>query len=211
MGDDKNVTRRAFLGGGLLALGAVLTSNVVWAEPKNSGNMPGRTRYPRENVITPPGSESYDAFKRHCTGCLRCVGACKNRVLGIRMDALRPTISYEHGFCAPTCTACGNVCPTGAIRPVTAKQRTTLQIGHAVWRSDLCLNTQTAKVCRACVGACPNGAIDFVASTNAVGNKCLVPSVNVEMCIGCGACELVCHARPLAAIHVEGNKLHINI
>ena len=34
--------------------------------------------------------------------------------------------------------------------------------------------------------------------------KLLIPAVNENKCIGCGACEYVCPARPLSAIYVEG-------
>ena len=38
-----------------------------------------------------------------------------------------------------------------------------------------------------------------------------IPSVNEQMCIGCGACENLCPARPVAAIHVEGHLVHKDI
>jgi len=38
-----------------------------------------------------------------------------------------------------------------------------------------------------------------------------VPSVNEEACIGCGACEYVCPARPFSAIMVEGHEVHRSI
>ena len=31
-----------------------------------------------------------------------------------------------------------------------------------------------------------------------------IPSVDEERCIGCGACENLCPARPFSAIYVEG-------
>ena len=39
----------------------------------------------------------------------------------------------------------------------------------------------------------------------------LIPVVNEEMCIGCGACENLCPSRPLSAIHVEGHEVHREI
>ncbi|MBQ2164891.1 MAG: 4Fe-4S binding protein, partial [Muribaculaceae bacterium] len=39
----------------------------------------------------------------------------------------------------------------------------------------------------------------------------MVPSINEAKCIGCGACEHVCPARPVAAIHVEGHEDHRTI
>ena len=33
-------------------------------------------------------------------------------------------------------------------------------------------------------------------------------AINVERCIGCGACENLCPARPFSAIYVEGHEAH---
>jgi ferredoxin len=38
-----------------------------------------------------------------------------------------------------------------------------------------------------------------------------IPVVDPELCIGCGACEHLCPARPFAAIHVEGNLTHHSV
>jgi formate hydrogenlyase subunit 6/NADH:ubiquinone oxidoreductase subunit I len=38
-----------------------------------------------------------------------------------------------------------------------------------------------------------------------------VPTVNEEKCIGCGACENLCPARPFSAIYVEGHSVHRSI
>jgi formate hydrogenlyase subunit 6/NADH:ubiquinone oxidoreductase subunit I len=35
-----------------------------------------------------------------------------------------------------------------------------------------------------------------------------VPAVDENKCIGCGACENLCPARPFSAIYVEGNEMH---
>lgn len=35
-----------------------------------------------------------------------------------------------------------------------------------------------------------------------------IPVVNTERCIGCGACENLCPARPFSAIYVEGHERH---
>ena len=40
------------------------------------------------------------------------------------------------------------------------------------------------------------------------GSKFKVPAVNPEQCIGCGACEFHCPARPVSAIYVEGHEVH---
>ncbi|KAB4186468.1 hypothetical protein GAQ04_21480, partial [Bacteroides uniformis] len=35
-----------------------------------------------------------------------------------------------------------------------------------------------------------------------------IPVGNAERCIGCGACENLCPARPFSAIYVEGHVMH---
>ena len=35
-----------------------------------------------------------------------------------------------------------------------------------------------------------------------------IPAINTERCIGCGACENLCPARPFSAIYVEGHERH---
>jgi len=38
-----------------------------------------------------------------------------------------------------------------------------------------------------------------------------IPVINAERCIGCGACEHLCPARPFSAIYVEGHQAHKEI
>ena len=38
-----------------------------------------------------------------------------------------------------------------------------------------------------------------------------IPAVNEARCIGCGACENLCPARPHSAIYVEGHEVHKEI
>jgi NAD-dependent dihydropyrimidine dehydrogenase PreA subunit len=39
-------------------------------------------------------------------------------------------------------------------------------------------------------------------------NSAMIPAVDEEYCIGCGACENLCPARPFPAIYVEGHEQH---
>ncbi len=55
------------------------------------------------------------------------------------------------------------------------------------------------------------GAITMVPSDADDANSLKIPVVNVERCIGCGACENLCPSRPFSAIYVEGHELHRTI
>ena len=50
-----------------------------------------------------------------------------------------------------------------------------------------------------CLYVCPTGASD---TENSV--------IDAEKCIGCGACENLCPARPISAITVNGRHNHLN-
>ena len=38
-----------------------------------------------------------------------------------------------------------------------------------------------------------------------------IPAIDTEKCIGCGACENLCPARPFSAIYIEGHEVHSEI
>ena len=168
----------------------------------------------RETPLKPAGSVSYNDFTSRCTGCQLCVQTCPNDVLcaSTRLENfMQPEMSYERGYCRPECTACSEVCPTGAIRKVTREEKTSIQIGHAVWIGRNCVPLRDGVTCGNCAKHCPSGAITMIPydPDDALSPK--IPSINTERCIGCGACEHVCPARPFSAIFVEGNIIHRSI
>lgn len=162
----------------------------------------------RATPILPPGSLSARHFAQHCTGCQLCVSACPNGVLRPQtslLNIMQPEVSYERGYCRPECTQCSNVCPTGAIRPITREVKSSLQIGYAVWHKKNCIPFTDGVECGNCARHCPSKAILMVPRDPTDPNSLKYPAVNTERCIGCGACENLCPARPFSAIHVEGH------
>ncbi|MDE7419963.1 MAG: 4Fe-4S dicluster domain-containing protein [Muribaculaceae bacterium] len=161
----------------------------------------------RKTRIAPPGAISLRNLNNHCTACQLCVSACPNGVLRPMTDIenfMQPESSYEIGYCRPECTRCSDVCPTGAIRPIDTADKSSIQIGHAVWVKANCVPLTDGVECGNCARHCPTGAISMVEADN--GLK--IPAVNTERCIGCGACENLCPARPFSAIYVEGHENH---
>ena len=206
--------RRAFMTSAVIATTAAA---VKAQEMKVDGGLAdiARAQKPeRQTPIVPAGSLSIKNFADHCTACQLCVSVCPNQVLRPStslMTLMQPEMSYERGYCRPECTRCSDICPAGAIRPITREEKSSIQIGHAVVNLELCVvNTDEVK-CGNCARHCPAGAIRMVRKNPDDPQSLMIPTVNEERCIGCGACENLCPARPLTAIHVEGHEVHKTI
>ena len=168
----------------------------------------------RQTPLMPPGALSLQNMAQRCTGCQLCVSECPNGVLRPSTDLLhlmQPVMSYEHGFCRPECTRCSDVCPAGAIKPLDEVEKSSIQIGHAVFIKKNCVAITDGVECGNCARHCPAGAIEMVPLDADNEEGPYVPAINEQACIGCGACEYVCPARPFSAIMVEGHEVHKNI
>lgn len=165
----------------------------------------------RKTRIVPPGALSINNLTSHCTACQLCVAVCPNGVLRPSDDLstfMQPESSYERGYCRPECTRCSNVCPAGAILPIDEAEKSSIQIGHAVWFKENCVPLTDGVECGNCARHCPVGAIIMIPSVADDENSLKIPAVNTERCIGCGACENLCPSRPFSAIYVEGHENH---
>ena len=212
-GSEEGVSRRTFL------LSSALLTTAVLAQQKNKvdgglADIEDKVAPERKTPITPPGSLSARHFYQHCTGCQLCVAQCPNDVLrpstGL-LTMMQPVMSYERGYCRPECNRCAEVCPAGAIRPITKEEKSSTQIGHAVWVKKNCVAVTDGVECGNCARHCPTGAIQMVPLDPNDELGAYVPAVNEALCIGCGACENLCPARPFSAIYVEGHEVHKHI
>lgn len=205
-----DTARRSFLTVSALAAGAAVNAQ----EKKVDGGLAPLIdrKIPRRAVpVLPAGASSLRHFAQHCTACQLCVSVCPNQVLRPSGDwkrLMQPEMSYERGYCRPECVKCAEVCPTDAIRLVDLAEKSAVQIGHAVWISQNCIVNTDEVSCGNCARHCPAGAIQMVPKDAADKNSLTIPVVNTERCIGCGACENLCPARPLSAIYVEGHEVH---
>ena len=200
-------SRRAFLTGAV----AVTAATVVEAQKKKVDGglaiIEDKVAPQRETPILPPGALNVRHFTKTCTACQLCVSACPNNVLRPSNDLnrfMQPEVSYERGYCRPECTSCSNVCPAGALTALTREEKSSRQIGRAVWIKKNCLPLTEGIRCGNCARHCPSGAIQMVPSVEGDDKSPKIPAINTERCIGCGACENLCPARPFSAIVVEG-------
>ena len=209
-----DASKRSFL------LASALVSTAAMAQKKEKlmdgglAEIEDKVAPQRQTPLTPPGSLSFQNLSTRCTGCQLCVSECPNQVLrpsGDLMHLMQPTMSYEHGYCRPECTRCSEVCPAGAIKKIDQDEKTSIQIGHAVWIKKNCVVLTDEVECGNCARHCPSGAIEMVPLDPDNEDSPKVPAINEAACIGCGACEYVCPSRPFSAIYVEGHEVHRKI
>ena len=213
-GDAPDKGRRAFIISTAIAGTAIAAKAQEMKVDGGLAEIEHAEKPERSTPIVPAGAISLKNFADHCTACQLCVSVCPNQVLRPStslMNLMQPEMSYERGYCRPECTRCSDVCPAGAIRPVTREEKSSIQIGHAVVNLANCVvNTDDVK-CGNCARHCPAGAIRMVKKDPDADESLMIPTVNEERCIGCGACENLCPARPFTAIHVEGHEVHRTI
>ena len=194
--DGTSVTRREALRGV-----AVLAATEALDKTTDGGyvpvSLPGVPERPA--AVLPPGAVDRREFNVKCVACGLCIANCKGKCLSASTSLKRfgqPEMDFRRGYCLLGCNySCGHVCPTGAINWIPRLARKNVHMGHAIWKKDLCIRTTDGVQCTACSRKCPVGAIHIVEG---------FPVVDKTACIGCGACEHVCPARPMPAIFVKG-------
>ncbi|HZK03264.1 MAG TPA: 4Fe-4S dicluster domain-containing protein [Bacteroidaceae bacterium] len=158
--------------------------------------------------ISPPGSISHNNMHKHCTSCHLCVSKCPSNVLvpalleyGIG-GFMQPVMKFDKGYCNYNCTICSQACPNGAIKPLSIENKHRTQPGFVIFEPDLCVVYVNETSCGACAEHCPTQAVKMIPWKGAL----TVPSINREICVGCGGCEFIC---PAHAIYVNGNAIHV--
>ncbi|MDR3118292.1 MAG: 4Fe-4S binding protein [Mediterranea sp.] len=212
--NNGGLTRSAFLSvASLFALTHTLKAQQLRVDG-GLAEIEQKKRPRRQTPLVPPGAQSPKNLSRNCTACQLCISACPNHVLhpsGKLQTLMQPEMTYEAGYCRPECIQCSQVCPAGAIQPVTVPQKTSIAIGQARWIEQNCIVNTDNVQCNTCRRSCPTGAIIQVARDPGDNKSLKIPAVDNELCIGCGACEHLCPARPFSAIYVEGYLKHHNL
>lgn len=167
--------------------------------------------------LRPPGSVPERQFLDLCIRCGECFKVCPGPVLqpaGFKFGCeglWTPVVVPSHAGCHQDCNFCTQVCPTGAIRPLSLQEKRRTPIGLAVLNTKICLPHAGRRDCRLCFEECeaagyhaiqmrriklelgdiPQGVfseeqIEAMGSIEA-------PFVDPAACTGCGLCEYRCH------------------
>ena len=166
-------------------------------------------------LIRPPGAQDEGAFLSRCLRCSECMKVCPTSGLQpslgeAGLEALwTPVLASRLGYCDYSCTACGHVCPSGAIPRLDLERKRKQVLGIAVIDRDRCLPWASNTPCIVCQEMCPTSDKAIVLSgrrliTRPDGTQDYLarPKVVAKRCIGCGICEYKCPLEGASAIVV---------
>ena len=185
---------------------------------------PGFAVERHERLLRPPGALDEEYFLSRCIRCGECMKVCPNNALqpalteagfeGLWTPVLVPRI----GYCESSCVLCSQVCPTGAIWEITAKEKgwearvagdaKPISLGTAFFDRGRCLPWAMATPCIVCEEWCPTSPkaiyLQPAEVADAAGHLQQVkqPFVDPHRCVGCGACEYACPVQDRPAVYV---------
>ncbi len=121
-------------------------------------------------VVRPPGAVEEQEFLERCIKCGQCIRVCPTNVLQPAMfeagleGIWTPVMNFRMGPCQLNCTACGHVCPTGAIQRLGVDRKLGLgsyaqegpvSLGTAHYDLGRCLPWAKNLPCVVCEEVCP--------------------------------------------------------
>jgi len=164
---------------------------------------PGRAK---QTLIRPPGA-SEDSITGKCIRCGECVRVCPSASIQPAQSASgwdstwSPHLVMRRGYCDYSCNACGQVCPTGAIAPLSLEKKRREVIGVAAIDREKCIPFKEDRECIVCEEMCPLPE-KAVKLARDLEHKALRPRVLTDVCTGCGICEKQCPVNGVSAIRV---------
>ncbi|MDO9532303.1 MAG: 4Fe-4S binding protein [Deltaproteobacteria bacterium] len=156
-----DLSRRGFI---------VAGSGLLLASMWEVGGLAGANR--DASLIRPPGALDEERFLARCIRCGQCMRICPGNIIqpalleaGVQ-GLWTPAVNYRIGRsgCQPNCIACGHVCPTAAIRPLSLDEKQGLgdfaaqgpiRMGTAFVDRNRCLPWTMKRPCLVCQELCP--------------------------------------------------------
>jgi polyferredoxin len=163
--------------------------------------------------LRPPGARENDLLEK-CVRCGECMRACPTSALqpALSESGLEglwtPLLIPRLGYCDYSCTACGPACPVQAIPVLDLEEKRLQVIGKAYINQNRCIAWSDHKDCIVCEEMCPlpEKAVYLqeaeVKDSQGATLMIQLPSVDRDLCIGCGICEYRCPVSGEAAIRV---------
>ena len=169
-------------------------------------------------LLRPPGSVLEANFLELCIRCGLCFQVCPGPVLHPAnssggLDALwTPVAVPSHAGCHQDCNHCTQVCPTGAIRPLSIQQKRKTRMGLAKIDTEHCLAHAGEAECRLCLEECTASGYNAIRMEEIrleladvpegifsdteldAMSRIEAPVVDRDACVGCGLCEYRCNA-----------------
>lgn len=206
---ETSLGRRGFLSLAAGTAAAIAGAAGVTAATKLFGANLDNPNSPRP--VRPPGSVPEREFLELCIRCGECYKACPNNVLqplafqqGLE-GLWTPAVAADFAGCESSCNACGQVCPTGAIRALPLEEKKVARMGLAIVNTSTCLPYAGREACQLCVDECVTAGYHAIEFTR-VGTEVdelgvpveesgyLAPVVLADKCVGCGLCQTRCYA-----------------
>jgi ferredoxin len=200
--------RKRFIG--LLGTGAAALSLAAAAKKSGVAWKPGTAPGDFSGTVIPPGAGSVARFVEKCLACGLCVARCPAKIIRPSFGQLGlsglfvPRLDYDISYCQYECTACMDVCPSGALEALDLATKKLVKMGNSTLIRDRCVVIKNRTKCGACAEHCPTGAVRMVRGETGLPE----PVFDTAMCIGCGACHHACPVTPEKAISVAGYATH---
>ena len=212
--EPRPLSRRGFLTAGVVGATTAVASkasDLVVAEDD------------RPKPLRPPGSVPEQEFLDLCISCGECFKVCPGPVLhpaGLEhgFEGLwTPVATPEHAGCHQDCNFCTQVCPTGAIQPLTLSVKREVHMGLAKVNTQMCLpfDDENREYCDLCFVECEQAGYDaiemrridlpvdreeleaqgFTEDEILAFSTIPAPFVDADKCTGCGICTYRCHQK----------------
>ena len=151
------------------------------------------------HLLRPPGIQGEGDFMARCIKCGKCAEACPYAAIHMAgamegAAAGTPCIDAREQACRLCADfPCVAACPTDALRDV--ERRSDPKAGYARIDEEICIAYQGYR-CEVCYRVCPliDQAItlDFQAMENDDIHTKFIPTIDKEVCTGCGLCVERC-------------------
>ncbi|MDR1554532.1 MAG: ferredoxin-type protein NapG [Campylobacteraceae bacterium] len=204
--------RRKALMSGLKAIGLTLSGSLVWSAFLNANTK-------NSLILRPPAAKEEREFLKNCIRCGLCVELCPYDTLKLAniSDGIPLGTPYFEPRDIP-CYMCEDIpcvpsCPTNALdlSLVSVKENgedkldiKKAKMGIAVVDTKHCIAYDGIR-CEACYRACPligeAIVLELKRNERTAKHALFIPTVNNEVCTGCGKCERAC-VTPKASIFV---------